>query len=219
MTGHQISQWIVEHGISYSTLEMILLIPVLATIISIARYGMGLRTFGIYAPIILAVAYKFTGLGYGLVITAIVVITTIISYKALRKIRMHYITRIAINYAILAIILIGTIIVIDGIPILGLTNFEAIEPLAFVSIAALSDYFIKQYVKKSIRTTIRTIAETTLVSVIGWYAITSQNINGFIVNNFLWILPLLVTINVALGQFKGLRLKDYLRFTSIDNNE
>jgi hypothetical protein len=214
-----LSTWITNHGISYGTLEMILLIPVLATIVSIARYGIGLKTFGIYAPIILAVAYRFTGLRYGLIITAITVLTTIISYKTLRKIRMHYITRIAINYTILAIILVGSIIVLDQIEVLGLTNFEGVHPLGFVSIAALSDYFIKQYVKKRIRTTMRTIIETTLVSIIGWYAMTSHSINLYIVNNFLWILPVLVLINVALGQFKGFKLKDYIRFKTISENE
>ena len=89
--------WILNNGISDQTLELLIAISILATIVSIGRYIFGNKTYGIYAPIILAIAYSYTGLRYGLAITAIVIMTSLLSYSILRKIRMHYITRIAVN--------------------------------------------------------------------------------------------------------------------------
>jgi hypothetical protein len=212
-----LSSWIIQNGVPQETLEIIVLIPILATVVSFSRYFLGFKTFGIYAPIILALAYHFTGLGYGLILTTAVITSTIVTYSVLRKIRMHYITRIAINYTVLSVFLIATLMAFENLPVLGFTNFDAINPLMIFSIAALSDFFIKQYVKKTIKGTVRRILETTLVSILGWVIIRSGTITEYIVSN-LWILPLLAIINVILGAFKGLRLRDYIRFRSISEN-
>jgi hypothetical protein len=89
-----------------------------------------------------------------------------------------------------------------------------IAPLAVISIAALSDFFIKQYVGKSLKTTALILGSTILIAVIGWYLITRQNVSDFMINN-LWIIPSLIFVNLLIGQFKGLRIKDFLRFNSI----
>jgi hypothetical protein len=206
------TSWLISHGVSSSILEMMIFVPVLATLVSVARYVLGMKTFGIYAPIILAVAYKFTGLGYGLLLTAIVAASTLLTYTALMRVRMHYITRIAINYVIISICIILGIVAFDSVSI-GFNNFHAINPLAIVSIAALSDFFVKMYVKKNLIVTTRTLLETALVSIIGWYLITSKEITQLMVEN-LWIVPVLILVNLIIGQYPGLRLKDIFRFRS-----
>jgi hypothetical protein len=211
------TQWILENGISSQTLELLVAITLLATIVSIARYIVGSKTYGIYAPIILAISYSYTGLKYGLAVTAIVILTTLLSYSILKKIRMHYITRIAINYCMLSISLVIFFLIIDRYG-LGLENMSQIPPLAVISIAALSDFFIKQYVQKSFMSSLTILSSTILVSTIGWYVITRNHISGYIINN-LWIVPVLIFVNILVGQFKGLRLKDYIRFKSITKDK
>jgi hypothetical protein len=207
------TQWILENGVSSQTLELLVAITLLATIVSIARYIIGSKTYGIYAPIILAISYSYTGLKYGLSVTVIVILTTLLSYSIIKKIRMHYITRIAINYCMLSISLVLFFLIIDRYG-LGLENMSQIPPLAVISIAALSDFFIKQYVQKSLGTSLTILFSTILVSTIGWYAITRNHISQYMINN-LWIAPVLIFVNILVGQFKGLRIKDYIRFKSI----
>lgn len=207
------TDWILENGISSQTLELLVAITLLATIVSIARYIFGSKTYGIYVPVILAIAYSYTGLKYGLSVTVIVILTTLLSYSILKRVRMHYITRIAINYCMLSISLVIFFLIIDQYG-LGLENMSQIPPLAFISIATLSDFFIKQYVQKSFKTSLTILLSTLIVSTIGWYVITRNHISGYIINN-LWIVPVLIIINIFIGQFKGLRIKDYFRFKSI----
>ena len=208
-----LTTWILDNGISSQTLDLLITITILATIVSIARYIFGSKTYGIYVPIILAIAYSYTGLKYGLATTILVVIVTLLSYSILKKIRMHYITRIAINYCLLSIALVIFFLVIHRYG-LGLENMSQIPPLAFISIAALSDFFIKQYVQKSLKNSVALLFSTVLVAAIGWYVITRDTISAYTLNN-LWIVPLLILINLAIGQFKGLRIKDLFRFSSI----
>jgi hypothetical protein len=207
------TQLLLENGISKQILELLVALTILATIVSIARYIFGSKTYGIYAPVILAISYSYSGLRYGLVLTAAIIITTFISYSIIKKIRMHYITRIAINYCLLSISLVLLFLVIDRYGF-GLENMANIPPLAVISIAALSDFFIKQYVRKSFKLTSLILFSTILIATIGWYVITRQHISAYIINN-LWIVPSLILVNLLIGQFKGLRIKDFLRFNSI----
>jgi len=212
-----LTQWIINQGVSQMVLEIMISMCIVATIVSIARYILGNKTYGIYAPIILAIAYSYTGLRYGLAITLVVILTSLLSYSILRKIRMHYITRIATNYIILSIVLVFFFILINNFG-LGLENMSNIPPLAFISIAALSDFFIKQYVQKSLKSSIMTLLGTILVAIVGWFVITRSMVSNFVLNN-LWVIPLLAVLNVLLGMFKGLRIKDYFRFRLIGKDD
>jgi hypothetical protein len=205
--------WLLDHGISDQTLELLIAITILATIVSLARYVFGSKSYGIYAPIIIAIAYSYTGLKYGLVITAVVIATSLLSYSILKKIRMHYITRIAINYCILTLSLMTFFVVVERFS-LTLENLKNIPPLAMVSIAALGDFFTKQYVKKSLKTSIIILLSTIIVSTMGWFVITRNVISNYLFNN-LWIIPVLIVVNILIGQYKGLRIKDLFRFRSI----
>ncbi len=208
-----LTEWILEHGVSQQTLDLFVTITILATIVSVSRYIFGSKTYGIYAPIILAISYSYTGFRYGFAITLIVIVTTLLSYSILKRIRMHYITRIAINYCLLSIALVFFLLVINRYG-LGLENMAQIPSLAVISIAALSDFFIKQFVQKSFKSSIAILFNTMVIASIGWFVITRDVITAYTINN-LWIIPLLIIVNIVIGQFKGLRIKDLFRFSSI----
>lgn len=212
-----LTQWFLNHGVPSTALELIIAVSVLATIVSLARYVIGSKTYGIYAPILLAIAYSYTGLKYGLSITLLVILTSLLSYSVLKRIRMHYITRIATNYTILAIFLILFFVLVDSFG-LGLENMQNIPPLAFISIAALSDFFTKQYVKKSLAGSMLTLIGTIFVATLGWFVITREIISEYLLLN-LWILPILTIVNLLLGQFSGLRIVDYFRFRLSNKDE
>ena len=198
-------------------IELIIFIPIIATLISIGRYLLGLKTLSIYAPIILAIGLKLTGLKYGLVITAFVIIISIMGHELLKRIRMHYITRVAANYIILASALLVTFLLISILPI-KIDFVKNINPIGLILIATLSDSFIKMYVKKNLISSIRSLLETLIISVAGWYIITSPNITNWIINN-IWIIALLIIINLLLGQYTGFRLKELFRFGGVKKDD
>lgn len=217
MTYTPFTQWILDTGINQQVLELLLAVMVLATIVSFARYILGTKSYGIYAPIILAIAYSYTGLRYGLAITLVVILTTLFSYTILKKIRMHYIARIAVNYCLLAIFLVIFFIIVKTFG-LGLENMPYISGLAVISIAAISDFFIKQYVKKSFKTSVLILFSTVAIAALGWFVITRDVISNYMLNN-LWIVPILIALNILIGQFTGLRIKDLFRFKSVVSNK
>lgn len=206
------TSWLITNGLPEKTLELLIAITIVATVVSIFRYILGTKSYGIYAPIILAIAYSYTGLKYGLATTVVVITTTLISHYLLKKIRMHYITRIAINYCLLAVAIMGFVLIAHKYK-LGLENISNIPPLALIGIATLSDFFIKQLVRKSLKSSITTFVGTLLVATVGWFIITRDFASNYVINN-LWIIPALIVFNLLIGQFRGLRLNDYFRFKS-----
>jgi len=213
----EITQWLINTGIKEETLTVLVAICILATIVSIARYIFGTKSFGIYAPIILAIAYSYSGLKYGLAITGIVVISTLITYSILKKIRMHYITRMATNYTVIAMALIAFIILANKYN-LGFENINQVPALALASIIALSDFFTKQQIKKSLKSTILILTSTILIAAIGWFIITRAFVSQYLAHQIL-VIPTLFLVNLLIGQFSGLRIKDRIRFRNVIKEE
>jgi len=207
------TKWVLDNGIAERTLELLVGIAIIATIVSLARYLVGSKSFGIYVPIILAVAYTYTGLRYGLIITAVVIASSLLSFLILSRIRMHYISRMAINYCLTIMSLIVFFVVVKKYN-LGLPNMSLIQPLAIISIIALSDFFAKQQIKKGFKTTMLVLGSTIIIASLGWFLITREAVSAFMVNN-LWLIPALIVVNILIGQFSGLRFKDLLRFRTI----
>lgn len=207
------TKWVLDNGITERTLELLVGIAIVATIVSLARYLVGSKSFGIYVPIILAVAYTYTGLRYGLIITTVVIASSLLSSLILNKIRMHYISRMAINYCLIIMTMIVFFIAVKKYN-LGLPNMSLIQPLAIISIIGLSDFFVKQQIKKGFKTSILVLASTIIIASLGWFIITREIISAFMINN-LWIIPALIVANILIGQFSGLRFKDLLRFRTI----
>jgi len=168
---------------------------------------------------ILSALKPFTGIRFGLLVTIAVVISSLISYSLLKQVRMHYLSRITINYIFITFILLGVLILNELSPWSITTDHHQIAtvpPLGIILIAALSDFFVKEYVKKDFLTTIRSLIETIIIGVTGWFLLQSQSLQQFLVQN-IWINIPILLLNLFIGQYKELRVKDFFRFKKISN--
>lgn len=207
----------VDLGITTDILAILLSIPIIATLINFSRYIIGFKTLGIYAPMTLSFAYIFTGIRFGLLITIAVIFATLLSYQIFKKVRMHYISRITINYSIVSFFIIMIIILNENLPFSVTTNdhsVAALPPLGILLIVALSDFFIKQYVKSGLSVSIRSLGETIIVAVAGWGLLRSESLQNFVLYN-MWIQPIILFLNLLFGKYTGFRLKDVLRFRAL----
>jgi len=213
---NEITMWLTNNGLSQEMiLTLIILIPVTATLTNVFRYLIGLKGLGVYPALILALAYFLSGAKLGIFFTLIVIATTLLSHALLKKIRMHYIARLTTNYIILVLVLAGVLLLINAIPFLqfGL-NFSTLSPVSVALIATLSDFILKIYIKKDIATTIRSIAETILIALLGWSIMKFAPISNFLFGN-LWILAIIILINVLIGKSSSLRFTELFRFKQI----
>lgn len=206
-----------QYGLTEEILLYMLYIPLIATVVNLARYVVGMKMFGIYAPMTLAFAYIFTGVRFGILVTIAVILATLVTYSVLRKVRMHYLSRIAINYILITVFIIG-IIALNEISPVKITSshhdISAITPLGVILITTLSDFFIRQFVKKDLTTTLRSLMETVVIGLVGWWLLTLEPVRTLLLTQ-IWVYPVLLVVNILAGQYAGLRLKDFSRFKRV----
>lgn len=216
-----ITSWIIAHGVTEEILLMLLFVPIIATLVNFSRYVVGLKTLGIYAPMILAFAYIFTGIRFGLLVTVGVIVASLLSYSVFKRVRMHYISRTTVNYILIAFFVI-LILVLNEISPIKITsdnhNAQTLPPLGIILITTLSDFFIKQYVKNNFVSSLRSLVETVIIGFLGWAVLNSVTIQNFVLTN-LWIQPVLLILNLTLGKYTGMRLKEFLRFKHLLKND
>lgn len=219
MKMNDFTTWLIGSGVSKEMLLLVIFIPVIATLTNVSRYVVGLKTLGTYPAMILAFAYYLTGARYGIAITIIIVLTSLFTHSILKRVRMHYMSRISINYIVLAIVLLGFFVIMNKIPFLhDNLEIENISPLSIVLIATLSDFVTKQFVKNNIFVTMRGLVETMIIALIGWTVMRYDTVSTFLLNN-LWIVPVLIIVNFLVGQTTSLRAMDFLRFKQIIRDE
>jgi hypothetical protein len=213
--------WIVRQGISANILLMLLYIPIIATFINFTKYIVGTKSFNIYAPLLLSFALLFTGFKLGIITIIVVVTTTLLIYHVFRRYRMHYASRTTLIYIFVPIFLIITYIIISSLHILSeyIPSVSAVQPLGIILITGLADFFVKQYIKRDLYTTLRALGGTIVISIIGWMSIRWVPFQHFVSRNFIWIFITLVPLNLVIGKYTGLRWKDFIRFKDFLTNE
>jgi hypothetical protein len=164
---------------------------------------------------ILSLAYYFMGLRQGLIITLIVILGSGLIRYFLKKVQMHYLSRLSIVYGgvstIILLFIVSTTFIQSDDPFF---NFTALPALPLAMIISITDRFISNYIKKDLIGAIRLTVETILIALFGWVLLRSYDIQTFLINN-LWIVPVTIVINLYIGRYSGFRLTEFARFGQI----
>jgi hypothetical protein len=213
-----------ELGIERYTIILILALPVVSTIVGIARHMIGLKTLSIYAPIVLTYAFielgfdrrtdlinYVDGLKYGLALFIIVFITSTGFYKLTRGLKLHFYPKMSLIFTAVAIM---TMISIIAAAYLGRNGYININIFSVVLITAVSERLISIYAKTNFKNTLYISIETLILTVINYSLISWTAFQEFMLYNP-WVLAVLILINLYVGTFTGLRLREYWRFREI----
>ena len=213
-----VSIWLIERGVSEDVLTILIFVPVLVTLTTFSRYITGIKTFGIYASMILAIAYYYMGFVQAFAITMLVIFSAWMIRNLLKKVKLHYLARLAIVYCGISIFIIAFIVAMSYLPTnnpyLDFTNIQFL-PLALI--VSITDRFMANYIKKDLLTTARLTGETLLIAFIGWGIMRWEVTYDFFMSN-LWVLPLLIIVNLLIGQYAGFRWTEFLRFNQVSRS-
>lgn len=215
------SNFLIQAGISQNLLFLILALPFVTLIVSFLRYFIGIKTFGIYEPIVIsfalyAISQNFlTGLLIGLPLLLVAWIVSEVSNYLLAKVRLHYISKVSLRISLAAILIIGVMAVAAYF---NQARFFRIDPLVLVIFLTLVETIsLFQYKKGSSYTNLVSL-ETLVVTLISYAILALPIFQKFLlVNPYFVIVPLI--FNLFVGRWNGLRLSEYLRFRNIFKND
>jgi len=222
--------FLIEHGIKTGDLEslkhttlIILMLPFVITIGGICRYIIGLKSLNIYVTTILTFAFlelgyigtnnfSFSrGLLYGVILLLATFLTTVLLYKLIRRVRMHYIPKLSLIVTAVSIaFLFLTVLTV----LIDRNRFVAVSPVTLIMMIIACDGFISIMAKKNLQYTLSVTFETFLITLISYIFISWDAMQNFVMAYPVIILAVII-VNFFVGKFTGLRLMEYWRFRSI----
>ncbi len=205
---------IAMQGFDIETAYLILALPFVATLITVFRQVIGIKSFGIYTPLVLTFAFWATGLKYGLAIFTVILVTGTMVRYFLKSFKLLYLPRMAI---VITAISVATLITLAVGGSMSRTGLSSTPILAILILITLIEKFISTQVEKGIRTATLLSIETLIISTVGYYFIIWDKFRDFVLKYPEYII-LLFIINMFLGRWTGLRLSEYLRFKSVHKN-
>ena len=155
------------------------------------------------------------GLKYGLFITAIVFISSYISYKIIQPLALHYYSKLAIVTTNVTISLLLVLFLLDLIDKEGILR---VDIFSLILIASISERFTNLLASKQTTTALMLSLQTILLGLICFFVISTGTIQSTFLN-YPWLILLTFPINYIIGKFTGLRLTEIFRFKDLLDKE
>jgi hypothetical protein len=190
------------------TFRILLLVPIGALMIGVLRNLVGFPTFGIFMPVLMALAFRGTGLGYGLGMFAGVLLLGYGVRRLLDKLHLLLVPRMSVILTLVIGCFTGLALIGNKY---GLREFMAVGLLPFVILTMTIERFFVVLEEAGIREGIRTAAGSAAVSVITYGIISWEPLQ---LTFFVYpeLLAGVAAIQILLGRYTGYRLSELFRF-------
>lgn len=215
------SSYLIQNGVSTQTVFLLLALPFLALLVSFSRQLIGLKTFSMYEPLVLAYALYFIsptfseGLKIGLPIIFIAWAVSEITRRVLEKFRLHYISKVSLKISLAAIIILGLMTIAAYF---NLVSFTKVNPFSVILLITLVESVSLFQVKiGSLKTNLVSL-ETLLVALLSYLILASNWVELKLIT-YPYVVFLPIFLNFFVGRLQGLRLSEFIRFRDIFKND
>ena len=190
------------------TFRILILVPIGALMICLLRNIVGFPTFGVFLPVLMALAFRNTGLAYGLGIFWGVVLIGYVVRRWIDKLRLLLVPRLSVILTLVIICI--TLFALVGNK-LGLREFMAVGLLPFVILTMTIERFFVITEEAGAREALWTAAGSAGVAVItyGILQLEPLQLTFFVYPELLFAVA---AVQVLLGRYTGYRLLELLRF-------
>lgn len=203
--------YFVSQGVPLTTVVLLLMFPIIATMIAFLRQVIGIKAFGIYTPSIIIFAFFATGIKYGIVLFVSVILVGMLVRLLLKRFRILYLPRVAITLSIVAIVML-LVLTVGGT--FQRTGLAAVSIFPLLIMITLVEKFIATQIEKGNKTAFLLALETLIISILGYFLLKWSILVNLVIL-FPWVILLTIPINIILGKWTGLRISEYLRFKEI----
>ncbi len=202
-----------EASIPADMFKMLLLLPLGAFLVAIFKNVIGLKTYGVFLPVLISLALLETGLISGLVLFSSIVLVVALVNFPLEKWGVQYTSKIAMM--LIAVVLTA----LFAVKLLHETNWlSASAPLFFpiIILTIISERFAKKTEEEGVKSAIGLYASTLVVTLFIYFILSSMLIQNFVLT-FPEIILSVAGLNLMLGKWIGLRVMEYHRFHKVIN--
>ncbi len=207
--------YFVSRGVSQSVLFLLLAVPFIAFVIAFSRQVIGLRTFGVFAPLMLALSFLLLGFQFGFSVFVMVMVVSYLIRLLFDRVELLYIPKISLLLSALALsffLILGLAVEFDIEVNLALAVF----PMLVMS--TVSEKFLSAQSEGGLSSAVRIAGETVIVALVAFALVRWEWLNNLILA-FPETILLPILGSIWLGRWTGLRLTEYLRFSALFNDD
>ena len=189
------------------TLRLLLLIPLGALAMSILRSMVGLRTFGTFMPMLMALALTATGLAWGTAFLVIVIALALLSRLWIKRFYLLLVARVAFILTLVIILMIVLMMLGDRLqlPTAGVGAFP------FVIMTMIVERISVSLEEEGWRNTLSRISTTLLSIYLTYIVIQARSLQTFLLVYPEFLIVILGML-IAVGKYTGYRLIELIRF-------
>ncbi len=199
----------IDRGVSANTIVLLLLLPLVATLVSVLHYVFGLSGYGIFTPTMLAVTFLATGILGGLLLFALILAISLVGNMILKKLRLHFWPSRSINLAFIAFGTFGLMFVSSFMPFVDISNIS-IFPILFMIL--LAEEFVRTQLVKSRDEAMKLTLGTLVLAIGGAVTMSFRWAQEMVLLNPEITILLVIVINLLVGSYTGIRLLEISRF-------
>lgn len=189
-------------------IKVILLIPVGALVVAFFRSVIGVPTFGTFAPVLLALAFREISPGPGLGCLAVIVVLGWGLRSLLDHFKILVIPRLSIIVTMVVILVIVMMIV--GFRV-GQQRILYISLFPFIIMTWLIERFSVIQIEDGLKAALKALLGTTLVAVSAYAVMRVHNLRTYLFA-FPELLFVVMALLLVLGRYTGIRFTELWRF-------
>lgn len=200
-----------EQGIPASTIFLVLSFPFIAFFVAFSRQIVGLSTYGVFLPILLALSFQILTLPFSLLVLVVILSFSFMLRIFFAKLDIPYVPRAALMLSTIALSFLSVIwfALRFGSPV---SITLAIFPMMVMT--TISEKFLSAQSEEGFMGALLGALETILVAIVSFALINFTFFKELLLSfPELIVLPLLAIF--LLGRFTGLRLSEYFRFRTL----
>jgi hypothetical protein len=204
--------YMLTHGVSSQVIILLLTLPIIATIIAFLKQIIGITTFGLFTPSIIALSFLALGWKVGVLFLILILITGYATRAFMRKWRLLYIPKVAVILTVVTI----TLLLLIGMSVALNIQLAFSRDTVFILLimSTMSESFLTLKSEEGWFSAFFGISQTIIaalicVAIVSWTALQS------IVLAYPELILLTIFVNLFLGRWTGLRLIEYFRFREV----
>ncbi|MGD9765191.1 MAG: UUP1 family membrane protein [Candidatus Binatia bacterium] len=191
-------------------LRILLLVPLGALAMCVVRIIVGLRTFGMFMPVLIALAFTGTGLLWGTLVLMLIVAFALLSRRWIQGLYLLLAARIAFILTLVILLMVVLFVVGDRLklPVSGVGAFP------FVIMTMIVERISVGLEEEGLANTLRRIGAT-LASIYLTYAVIRAEALQTLFLVYPELLLVILGLLVAVGRYTGYRLTELVRFREL----
>lgn len=199
----------IERGVPANTIVLLLLLPLVATLVSVLHYLLGVSGYGIFMPTMMAVAFLATGTMGGLVLFSVILVITLLSNLLVKKLKLHFWPARSIT---LLFVGLGIFLGMSLVAYFKIFDVSKISIFPILFMVLLTEDFVRTQLVKSKKEAVRLTVGTLILGVLGAMTMNMKWLQEAVLNYAEVVVILVILINILVGNYGGIRLSEIKRF-------